>query len=78
VKACQDASTTPSPLRLTRVKTVGCYAQDEQGRHWASWSGPAVACVVCGATIERGWWRALSEEYVCSGHVEWTRGDEER
>lgn len=61
-------------LRLTHVKTTGCYAQDEHGRHWASWSGPAVACAVCGASIERGWWRALSDECVCGGHIAWIPG----
>lgn len=64
----------PAHVRLSREKTVGCYALDEQGRHWASWSGSAVACAVCGLAITHGWTRALSEEYVCDGHVEWIPG----
>jgi hypothetical protein len=58
------------PLRMTLHKTVGCYGHDQWDRNWATWSGPAVACALCEATITRGWTLALSDTHVCSAHVE--------
>lgn len=58
------------PLIITYRKTVGCYGSDQWGRNWATWSGPAVACAICGATITGGWSLALSDAHVCGAHVE--------
>ena len=51
------------------------YGTDEQGRNWASWSGPLQSCAICGEYIHLGWGMpALAdgtpERYVCGSHIE--------
>lgn len=65
----------PQRLILTYRRTIGCYAVDPDGRDWATFSGPPVPCARCGATITRGWCRALSDEHVCVEHAETRQPD---
>lgn len=55
--------------------TVGIYGVDGDGREWSTFSGPPVACDVCGATITGGYhspgWPNLGmpARAVCVDHV---------
>lgn len=61
-------------VELWRVTRVGFYYVDRSGGAWATWSGPAVPCMVCGRMIDHGYETPAAAgtpaRAVCVDHVE--------
>lgn len=60
----------PERVRLWPESTVGCYYHDADGAGWSTFSGPPVACALCGATITGGYHRGIGDLLICVEHVE--------
>ncbi len=78
--ACLCAAIAAQPqidvaaLTITRRVTAGCYGDDADGNHWATFrldNGPEVNCEGCSSAIRSGWFSTSTGEdrYWCLGCV---------